>query len=140
MLKKAGWILIILGSLETLFLIYAVINKNSFTGGSILYVIIGLFLIKGGIKSYKFSQFIFTMIILFIPASIIFNLVMSIQIYLATDVSVSSDYMNIYNLIIFAYVIIIAYLVMLLHHPKTRDELSLERYDSEITTLYIPKH
>ncbi|MFK8026637.1 MAG: hypothetical protein AB8C40_01100, partial [Gammaproteobacteria bacterium] len=139
MLNRAGWILIILGTLETLLLIYAVVTKSSFTGGSFLYIIIGIFLIKKGVKSYKFSQFIFTAILLVIPASLIFNILQSIQLFTASDIDVTSGIFTIHHIIFCAYILFVAYIVMLLHHPDTRAELSLQKYDSNISTLYVPK-
>ena len=61
-LKNAAWILITLGIAETLVLINAIQIKTNYSGGAIIYIIIGLFVLKKDKFAYKVSQFIFTII------------------------------------------------------------------------------
>lgn len=138
-LVRAAWILIILGIFETLFLVYAIYSKSSFSGGAFIYILLGIFLLKRGRIAYKLSQFIFTMLFLFVPAGLTMFLLMFGQIHTAGNVPISLELFDSSGIILIIYIAIISYLVMLLHHPSTRYQLSLEAYDSDRRTLYIPK-
>jgi len=137
-LKQAAWLIIILGVIDTLFLIYAIKERLSYSGGSVVYILLGIFLLKKGKIAYKFSQFIFTTFFLLIPAGIIITFFMLFQIYTATDISTKWDVFGLNYIIFILYLGVVVYLVFLLHHPNTRKEMSLDVYDSDIRTLYIP--
>lgn len=137
-LKNAAWILIMLGIIETSFFIYAIQTKTSFSGGAFLYIIIGLFILKKDKTAYKITQFIFTMMVLAVPSILLLYLIIFFQVVFSSDISVSYSlfgYGSLYTIIYFG---VACYLVMLLHHPTTRKELSLNEYVSNINTLFIP--
>ena len=138
-LRTAGWVLIGLGVLESFLLVYAIYAGGSFSGGAFLYCIIGIFLLRKDKTAYKISQFLFTFMLLFIPAACVLFSIMAIQIFTATDIPLTWQLINVYTLMLVVYVTVVGYLVMLLHHPNTREAMSLDKYESDISTLFIPK-
>ena len=137
-LKQAAWIIISLGVIETLLLIHAIYTQTSFSGGSIIYILLGGFLLTKDKIAYRISQFLFIMLFLFLPAAFVMFFVMAGQVYTATDIPVKWDVFNINSLILLVYMGFICYLTLLLHHPATRTALSLPVYNSDRRTLYVP--
>jgi hypothetical protein len=136
-LKLAAWALILIGTLETIFLVYAIRTGTNFSGGAFLYIIAGIFLLKKNRTVYKFSLFTFTTLFALIPAAIIFLTLVVAQLYTATDIPISWRIPVEDSLVAFVYLGLIVVLAALLYHPNTREALSLEKYRGRVWTMYM---
>ncbi len=137
-LRRAAWILISLGIVETLFLIHAIYTGGSFAGGAFFYILLGIFLLRKGKIAYRLSQFTFTLAFFTILVFLVTFLVIAGQIYTATDIPIRLSALGMGIIVLIIYCGVIGYLVMLLHHPDTRRELNLDAYQSSVSTLHIP--
>lgn len=138
-LKAAAWILIALGVYETGMLVWAVASDESFSGGAFLYIIAGIFLFKKNTKDYHFLLFLFSALFSLIPAGIALFGLMALQINMATDIPLSWGDFGLEMIEVLIDIGFVIALVALLHHPNTRETLSLKPYRGTIHTLYMSR-
>ncbi len=138
-LKWAAWLLILLGTFETALLGYAIATGGSFSGGSVLYIVAGIFLLRKNRTDYKIVQFYFTAFFSLLPALLLFLAVTAVQLHTATTIPLSWRMPWPAMALGVVYGLAVLALVALLHHPGTREALSLQPYRASVRTLYMPR-
>ncbi len=138
-LKTASLILITLGVIETCILVLAIIEKFSFSGGSIFYIYFGYRLLKKDSTHYRYINFWFQALLSLLLAGVLICIVTLIQILTVDNFHVSLGVNYYYILLIITYATIVISLVYFLKHPNTLHDLNLKDKGFKKNTLYLGK-